>query len=73
MAEGEMFVEGIQPLAIEFFILALVVVIVGFIVFVEQATRRIPLQSPRRTVGNKVLGGQASYLPFKVNTANVIP
>ena len=73
LAEFEMFNEGIQPLAIEVFILALVVVIVGFIVFVEQATRRIPLQSPRRTVGNKVLGGQASYLPFKVNTANVIP
>ena len=65
LAEFEMFNEGIQPLAIEVFILALVVVIVGFIVFV--------LQSPRRTVGNKVLGGQASYLPFKVNTANVIP
>ena len=73
LAEAEMFNEGIQPLAIEVFILAIVVVIVGFIVFVEQATRRIPLQSPRRTVGNKVLGGQASYLPFKVNTANVIP
>ena len=73
LAEFEMFNEGIQPLAIEVFILALVVVIVGFIVFVEQATRRIPLRSPRRTVGNKVLGGQASYLPFKVNTANVIP
>ena len=72
-AETEMLMEGIQPLAIEIFILAIVVVIVGFIVFVEQATRRIPLQSPRRTVGNKVLGGQASYLPFKVNTANVIP
>ena len=56
LAEFEMFNEGIQPLAIEVFILALVVVIVGFIVFVEQATRRIPLQSPRRTVGNKVLG-----------------
>ena len=73
LAEFEMFNEGIQPLAIEVFILALVVVIVGFIVFVEQATRRIPLQSPRRTVGNKVLGGQASYLPLKGNTANVIP
>ena len=73
LAEWEMFSEGIQPLAIEVFILAIVVVIVGFIVFVEQATRRIPLQSPRRTVGNKVMGGQSSYLPFKVNTANVIP
>ena len=73
LAETEMWKEGIQPLAIEVFIIAIVVVIVGFIVFVEQATRRIPLQSPRRTVGNKVMGGQASYLPFKVNTANVIP
>lgn len=73
LAELEMLVEGIQPLAIEIFILAMVVIIVGFIVFVEQANRRIPLQSPRRTVGTKVMGGQASYLPFKVNTAGVIP
>ncbi|MCQ2105599.1 MAG: preprotein translocase subunit SecY [Fibrobacter sp.] len=73
LAETEMFKEGIQPLAIEIFILAVVVAIVGFIVFVEQANRRIPLQSPRRTVGSKVVGGQSSYLPFKVNTANVIP
>ena len=72
-AELEMFREEIQPLAIEIFILAIVVVIIGFIVFVEQANRRIPLQSPRRTVGNKVMGGQSSYLPFKVNTAGVIP
>ena len=71
--EFEMFTEGIQPLAIEIFILAIVVAIIGFIVFVEQATRRIPLQSPRRVVGRQVMGGQASYLPFKVNTAGVIP
>ncbi len=69
LAELEMLKEGIQPI----FILAVVVVIIGFIVFVEQANRRIPLQSPRRTIGNKVMGGQSSYLPFKVNTAGVIP
>ena len=73
LAEVEMLKEGIHPLAIEIFILAIVIVIVGFIVFVEQANRRIPLQSPRRTIGNKVMGGQSSYLPFKVNTAGVIP
>ncbi|MDY6285387.1 MAG: preprotein translocase subunit SecY [Fibrobacter sp.] len=71
--ELEMFTEGIQPLLVEIFILAVVVAIIGFIVFVEQAVRRIPLQSPRRVVGRKVMGGQASYLPFKVNTAGVIP
>ena len=70
--ELEMFTEGIQPLLVEIFILAVVVAIIGFIVFVEQAVRRIPLQSPRRVVGRKVMGGQASYLPFKVNTAGVI-
>ena len=68
LAQWEMFKEDIQPLASEIIILA-----IGFIVFVEQANRRIPLQSPRRTVGNKVMGGQSSYLPFKVNTAGVIP
>jgi preprotein translocase subunit SecY len=73
LAQWEMFKEDIQPLASEIIILAIVVVIIGFIVFVEQANRRIPLQSPRRTVGNKVMGGQSSYLPFKVNTAGVIP
>ena len=73
LAEVEMLKEGIHPLAIEIFILAIVIAIVGFIVFVEQANRRIPLQSPRSTVGNKVMGGQSSYLPFKVNTAGVIP
>lgn len=73
LTELEMLKEGIQPLAIEIFILMLVVVIIGFIVFVEQANRRIPLQSPRRVVGRKVMGGQSSFLPFKVNTAGVIP
>ncbi len=73
LREFEMFREEIQPLAIEIFILAIVVAIIAFIVFVEQAVRRIPLQSPRRVVGRKVMGGQASYLPFKVNTAGVIP
>ena len=73
LAQWEMFKEDIQPLASEIIILAIVVVIIGFIVFVEQANRRIPLQSPRRTIGNKVMGGQSSYLPFKVNTAGVIP
>ncbi len=73
LREFEMFREGIQPLAIEVFILAIVVLIVGFIVFVEQATRRIPLQSPRRVVGNKMMMGGQTTLPFKVNTAGVIP
>jgi len=71
--EGEQFAAGNQPLMMEIFIIGIVVTIIGFIVFIEQANRRIPLQSPKRVVGRKVMGGQSSYLPFKVNTAGVIP
>ena len=52
---------------------AIVVGVVGFIVWVERAQRRIPIQYAKRVVGRKVMGGQASHLPLKVNTAGVIP
>ena len=71
--EYEQFAAGNQKLMIEVMIIAMVIGIIGFIVFIEQANRRIPLQSPKRVVGRKVMGGQSSYLPFKVNTAGVIP
>ncbi|MDR0515875.1 MAG: preprotein translocase subunit SecY [Fibromonadaceae bacterium] len=73
LMETEQYMEGNQSLFIEIFIISMVVAIIGFIVFIEQANRRIPLQSPKRVVGRKVMGGQSSYLPFKVNTAGVIP
>jgi len=47
--------------------------IVGLIVYFERSYRKIPVQYPRRVVGRKVYGGQASHLPLKVNTAGVIP
>lgn len=52
---------------------AFLALVVGFIVFVERSYRKIPIQYPRRVVGRKVYGGQASHLPLKVNTAGVIP
>ncbi|MGQ0794480.1 MAG: preprotein translocase subunit SecY [Deltaproteobacteria bacterium] len=64
---GEMTVFGIALL------LLFMLLIVGAIVFVERSYRRIPVQYPRRVVGRKVYGGQASHLPLKVNTAGVIP
>lgn len=71
--EYQQFIAGNNSLLGEIIIIALVVSIIAFIVFVELGTRRIPLQSPRRVVGRKVMGGQSSYIPFKVNTAGVIP
>ncbi|MBP5274849.1 MAG: preprotein translocase subunit SecY [Abditibacteriota bacterium] len=46
---------------------------VAFMVAVTQAQRKVPIQNARRTVGNKVYGGQATHLPLKVNAAGVIP
>ncbi len=47
--------------------------VILFIVFMERAQRRILVQYPKRQVGNKVFGGEASHLPLKLNTSGVIP
>lgn len=49
------------------------VVVILFIVFVERAQRRLLVQYPKRQVGNRMFGGESSFLPLKVNTAGVIP
>ena len=46
---------------------------VGFIVFVEQGQRRIPVQYAKRVVGRRMYGGQSTHLPLKINTSGVIP
>src|SRR5487761_1536059 len=53
--------------------LVMSVLVVGFIVFMERAQRRILVQYPKRQVGNKMFGGDASHLPLKLNTSGVIP
>ena len=54
-------------------ILAFMVVVVGFIVLVERGERRIPVQYAKRVVGRRMMGGQATHLPLKVNAGGVIP
>jgi len=54
-------------------LLLVVLLLVIFTVFVQQGVRRIPVQYTQKQVGNKVYGGQSSFLPFKVNAAGVIP
>ena len=54
-------------------IVALMIGVIGVIVFVERAQRRIPVQYAKRIVGRKMYGGQSTHLPLKVNTAGVIP
>src|SRR5467141_1603314 len=60
------------PLAI-ILLLVLMVAVVAFIVFVEGAQRRIPVQYAKRVVGRRMMGGQSTYLPLRVNSGGVIP
>jgi preprotein translocase subunit SecY len=53
--------------------IVVVVFIVAFIVFMEQAQRRIPVQYAKRMVGRRMYGGTSTYIPMKVNQAGVIP
>jgi len=54
-------------------LLALAIVVIAIIVFVERAQRRIIVQYPRRQKGNKMFGGETTHLPLKINTSGVIP
>jgi preprotein translocase subunit SecY len=54
-------------------LIVLMVGVVGFIVFIEQGQRRIPVQYAKRVIGRKLYGGQSTHLPLKINTSGVIP
>jgi preprotein translocase subunit SecY len=54
-------------------LVALMVVVIAFVVFVERGQRKIPIQYAKRMVGRKVYGGQSTFLPLRVNAGGVIP
>src|SRR6185437_7619230 len=54
-------------------ILAVMVAVVAFIVLVERGERRIPVQYAKRVIGRRMMGGQSTHLPLKVNAGGVIP
>ncbi|MEN9831888.1 MAG: Protein translocase subunit SecY [Pseudomonadota bacterium] len=58
---------------VSIFIIAVVMLVTYFVVFVERGQRKILVNYARRQVGNKVYGGQSSHLPLKLNMAGVIP
>lgn len=70
------FVHGkdtVKAVAAALVIIAVIVVTTMLVVMLQDAERRIPVQYAKKTQGRKMVGGQASYIPLKVNTANVIP
>ena len=50
-----------------------IIAIIPLIVYIERGQRRIPVQYAKRVVGRRMMGGQSTYLPIKVNTAGVVP
>jgi len=64
---------GRRGIFTELFIVAVMLGVIAAIVLVTRAQRRIPVQYPKRVVGRKVYGGQATHIPLSVNTAGVIP
>src|ERR1700758_2526339 len=54
-------------------LIILMIAVVAFIVYVERSERRIPVQYAKRVVGRKVMGGQSTHLPMRVNAGGVMP
>ncbi|NDV28303.1 preprotein translocase subunit SecY [Desulfovibrio sp. JC010] len=55
------------------FVMAFMVAILAFIVYMERGQRRIPIHYAKRMMGRKMMGGQTTHLPLRINTAGVIP
>ena len=64
---------GTLPASTFFFGVALVAAGLTLVVFVERSQRRLLVQYPKRQQGNRMMGGESSFLPLKLNTAGVIP
>ena len=70
---GELVNTGSMSAIAALFIVALVVLVTGAVVFVERGQRKITVNYAKRQVGNRVYGGQTSHLPLKLNMSGVIP
>ncbi len=64
---------GTQGLLLMIAVIAIGLLIMAAVIFIEQAQRRIPVQYAKRMVGNRLLGGTTTYIPLKVNQSGVIP
>lgn len=73
VGEIQQLMAGTRSYFTEILVLAVVIAMTAFIVMMTQATRRIPIQTPKKVVGAKMYAGQNTVLPLKINMAGVIP
>lgn len=64
---------GAHDIFMEVILLAILVIVIGFVVYLTQGTRKIPVQYAKRVVGRKVYGGQSTHIPLRVNSSGVMP
>src|ERR1700731_110309 len=64
---------GAMTFPLMVFLIVFMVAVVAFIVYVERSERRIPVQYAKRVMGRRMMGGQMTYLPLRVNSGGVIP
>jgi preprotein translocase subunit SecY len=69
----ESMLKGTIPVYLMVIVLAIMIAVIASVVIIQQAQRRLPVQYAKRVVGRRVMGGQATHIPLRVNTAGVIP
>lgn len=72
-SEITMLQAGARDLLVEIILILILVLVIGFVVFLTQGTRKIPVQYAKKVVGRKIYGGQSTYIPLRVNSSGVMP
>ncbi len=73
MKEVTLIGQGVKGVFGELILVGLMVIVIGFVIYLTQGTRKIPVQYAKRVIGRKVYGGQSTNIPLRVNTAGVMP
>ncbi len=71
--EVTMLQAGARDLLVEIILIIILVLVIGFVVYLTQGTRKIPVQYAKKVVGRKIYGGQSTYIPLRVNSSGVMP
>ena len=64
---------GARDLLVEIILIIVLVLVIGFVVYLTQGVRKIPVQYAKKVVGRKIYGGQSTYIPLRVNSSGVMP
>jgi preprotein translocase subunit SecY len=64
---------GARDLLVEIILIVILVIVIGFVVYLTQGVRKIPVQYAKKVVGRKIYGGQSTFIPLRVNSSGVMP